>query len=658
MNKITILLSTVLVASSVNAQYFTDDFESYTAGTYLGPASSEFTTWSGSEGGAEDVMISDAQANSGTNSIYFSSTASSGGPQDVILDFGQQYTSGIFTFESAIFIDAGKNGYFNFQATPTPGTTWALNCNMANGIINIDDGITPDLAIGKYTDGTWFTLTIEANLTTGRWQAYKNGECFGVWANSVNQLASADLFPIQGSSFYMDDISLDHTAYTVPALNATVAGFNIGGNIAGLTVHPKVDIVNSGTTTITSFDVSVNVYGSTITENVTGVNLATGQSMEVLFTNSILLAGGSNNADATVSNINGGADGDLTDNDACALVDPVIPAVGKVVVGEEATGTWCPWCVRGTVFMERFEEYGPYWAGIAVHNGDPMVDTDYDAAIGGLISGYPSALVDRGGEVDPSAMSNDFYDRLVTPPTAIIYNTSSWDANSRELTVTVTADFQMAANSSYKLACVLTEDGVTGTTSDYAQANAYAGGSNGVMGGYELLPSPVPASQMVYDHVAREVQPSFAGDASSFPATVNAGEQHARTYTFTIPQAWNENNINIIGLLIAPNGTIDNAGKAKIGSDTGIDELNASQTFRMYPNPSSSMTFVAGNFSENASVSMRLLDLSGKVISTNDYGVVTPGSELPIATSLLDGGIYIVELTVNNTIMTQRLVVE
>jgi len=645
------------MVSAANAQLFSDDFEGYNVGDYVGPTSTEWTTWSGTEGGAEDVQVTDAQASSGANSIYFSSTVSGGGPQDVILDFGQQYTSGVFTFETDVFIDAGKNAYFNFQATPIPGTTWALNCNMANGAISIDDGNTPDLAVGSYQDATWFTLTIEANLSTGRWQAFANGQCFGVWANSVNQIASADLFPVQGSSYYLDNVSFDHQTYTAPALNAAVAGFELGGKISGLTVYPKVTVANAGTTAITSFDVSIDMYGSVITENITGVNLTAGQTMEVVFTNSININSTNASGTATVSNVNGTTDGDATDDDACLLLNPVIPAPGKVVVGEEATGTWCPWCVRGTVFMDRFEEFDPFWIGIAVHNGDPMVNSTYDTGIGGLIAGYPSALVDRGPDVDPSAMSTDFYAKLVTPPTAFIANASTWDATTRQLSVTVTADFQMAANNNYKLACVLTEDGVTGTTSDYAQANAYAGGGNGVMGGYELLPSPVPASQMVYDHVAREILPSFTGDANSFPATVNAGEQHSVTFDFTLPADWNETKINIIGLMFAPDGTIDNAAKSKIGSDTGLDELSAA-TFRMYPNPSNDVTFVETSATANADVSIRLMDMAGKVVSSKEYGIVLAGTSLPIVTSLLESGVYIVELNVNGTLMTKQLVVE
>lgn len=656
MKKITFLLSAVLVSTSLNAQIFSDDFESYTVGQYVGPTGPEWTTWSGTEGGAEDVQVTNAQASSGSNSIYFSSTATGGGPQDVLLDFGQQYTDGVFTFQSDFFVEAGKNAYFNFQGTTAPGTTWSLNCNMVNGLISLDDGLTPNLALSTYTDDTWLTLRIEANLSTGRWVAFVDGTCIGTWANGVNQIASLDLFPILNSGYYVDDISFDHQAYTLPNLNAALAGIDMGGIIVGIDVYPTVKVTNAGVADINSFDVTIDYNGNQYTETVTGQTLTSLSSMDVTFTNSIALVPGEMAATPTVSNVNGMTDDDATDDSACGTIDPVVPAPGKVVVGEEGTGTWCPWCVRGTVFMDRFEhEYGPFWAGIAVHNGDPMVNAGYDTAIGALISGYPSALVDRGAEVDPSGMTNDFFARLETAPAAFITNTSTWNSNTRELTVTVTADFQMAANSNWRLACVITEDGVTGTDSGYNQANAYAGGSNGVMGGFELLPSPVPAAQMVYDHVAREILPSFAGDANSFPATVNIGEQHSKTFTFTLDQAWDENNIHIIGLLIDPSGMIDNAGKAAIGSDTGVNELSGVKSFRVYPNPAETFAMVDLELENDSDVELRLLDMSGKVVNAQGFDMLNASSAIQINTIGLEAGVYLVELTINNTRMVKRL---
>ena len=240
----------------------------------------------------------------------------------------------------------------------------------------------------------------------------------------------------------------------------------------------------------------------------------------------------------------------------------------------------------------------------------------------------------------------------------MISNASVWNSGTRELQVTVSATFDMAANNNYRLACVLTEDGVTGTGSGYDQANAYAGGGNGEMGGYELLPSPVPAAQMVYDHVARDIAPDWDGDPASFPAVVNVGETHSVTFTFQLPVEWDENNIHVIGMLLDPNGGIDNAGKSTVFSNTGVNELDNNPTFRMYPNPANTVAFIEANFDNNSEVQIKLVDMAGKEVASRDYGVVTAGSKLPINTSSLETGVYLVEVSINNVVMTQRLVVE
>ena len=89
MKKSILFLMSVVASSTIFAQSFTDDFESYAVGSYLGSSSADWTTWSGTEGGAEDVTINADNASSGSQSIYFSSTSANGGPQDVVLPFDQ-----------------------------------------------------------------------------------------------------------------------------------------------------------------------------------------------------------------------------------------------------------------------------------------------------------------------------------------------------------------------------------------------------------------------------------------------------------------------------------------------------------------------------------------------------------------------------------------
>ncbi len=668
MNKKLLVAISMVAAGAVNAQTFSDDFESYTAGQYLGPQSPDWTTWSNAEGTTEDTYVSSANASSGNNSIYFSSTTSTGGPSDVVLPFNQVYNSGNFSFEANFFVESGKGAYFNLQGTQTVGQIWALDCNMLqDGTLKLSNSGTPYMT-ANYPPATWFNMRIEMDLTSNIWELFVDNVSMGTFSNPTGQIGILDLYPVNPTSeggnnqsgFYVDDVIYNHIPAMLPNLNGGVTFIAQPGNIAGLPGDVVATVRNMGSSTITSFDIEYVYNGSTIQESVNSVSIASLDTYDHTFSTPILIAAGANNLTVTISNINGqGQDDNNTDDQKVITVDPIVPATGKMVIGEEATGTWCQWCPRGAVYMDLFEQkYSIYWEGIAVHNNDPMTVTEYDAGIGTLIGGYPSALVDRGADVDPSGMESDFLTRLQTPPVAFISNVATWNAGTRELSVTVSAEFQASANNNYKLACVLTEDGVTGTTSGYNQANAYSGGSSGVMGGFELLPNPVPAAQMVYDHVARAIQPSFTGDATVFPATVNAGETYSGTYTFTLPVEWDENSINIIGMILDPSGRIDNAAKSSITSNSSVAELDLSNQIRMYPNPAKDYTMIDINVEGSANVVINVYDMTGKLVGSRDFGSVGAGEQLSINTSMLQAGIYTVEFTLDGQRGTKRLVVE
>jgi hypothetical protein len=654
------------LAQTAQAQLFSDNFDNYALGSFIGPQSNNWTTWSGNQGGAEDAATTNNQAASAPHSIYFSSTAASGGPQDVVLSFGQLYNNGIFTLSSDFYVNAGKGAYYNIQGSQTIGSIWALNVHMDAGELVIDDGQTSNLCIGTYPEATWFNLKIEANLTLHVWKAYINNQLVGTWVNGVNTVASADIFPLQNNQFFMDNVTFDYQTYTLPTLNAMVASLDMGGFIAGQSVSPVVSIINAGQNALTAFNVNLNYNGQNYTQNVTGVNVASIANYSVNIPSFNLVAGASN-AVVTITNINGGNDDNANDNTLTQVVDPVVPAAGKIVVGEEATGTWCQWCPRGAVFMDKFQaDYAGYWAGIAVHNGDPMTVTDYDDGIGTLIGGYPSALVDRLGDVDPSQMSSDFFTRLQTAPKGVLTNGATWDAATRELNVSVTTNMAQATSGSFKVACVLTEDGVTGTGAGYNQSNAYAGGNNGVMGGFEALPSPVPAAQMVYDHVARAIAPSFTGQTGVIPASTSAGDTYTANFTFTLPSTWDETQMHIVGMLIDPQGKIDNAGYTTIdgavqnGYVAGVQEiagLNLEQLLVVAPNPATDFTNVTLHIPTKAQVSLKVLDAKGSILQGRQYGSLQGDFEVGLNTSNYAPGLYVVELEVNGQRIQKKLII-
>ncbi len=684
-----LFLLVCLTSSGFAQSSFSDDFESYTLNAYIGAASPNWTTWSGATGGTEDAQAVNTQAASGAQSAYLMSTDPNGGPQDFVLPFGAQYTTGRFQYEMNMYVTTGQGAYFNFQANTTIGQVWAMECYMNNaGAFELSNtnGI---LLTGTFPHAQWFNLAFDINLNTNQWDVLIDNVPVGSFANTVNKIASIDIYPSNGaahggnglSEFWVDDVSYVHTPYTLPAVNAAVVavgGLNPAtrapGAVIGLVGQSKVvaaTVRNLGMNPITSFVLDYAYNGNVGQATVTGVNIASLGSQNVTFTTPITLATGTNVLVVTVSQVNGaGADGDpLDDAGNRAITINAVPAANKVVITEEGTGTWCQWCPRGAVYMDYMHDtYDGYHAGIAVHNADPMKFDEYDGPFSGFLSGYPGVLVERGTEMDPLDIEAEFLTKVVVAPTAAIVNGATWNANTRMLNVSLTYNFAGSADDSWRVACVLTEDSVRGTTG-YNQSNAYGNNAVGPMGGFELLPSNVPAAQMNYNHVARALSPNFMG-ATGFPAVVSSGAVHTFNFEFYVPVTWDENQISIVGMLIDNGGEIDNGSKTTIAEAVSNGFVNGTAVVgittpdapdalvSIYPNPTHGSAWLSLNLNSDTDVQVTVSDLQGRKLSTKSYGILNGGQQIEVNTNGLAQGIYFVQVQMGDIVNTQRLIVE
>ena len=672
MKKIYLILIAIFSVFISQAQ-FSDDFESYTTGAYLAASSAAWTTWSNQPGGPEDVKITDIDAHSGTKSVYFSSTSSTGGPTDLILPFGGSYNTGQFKLEAWIKVVSGKGGYFNFQGQTAIGTEWALDVYMVQtgALIMSSDG--KEVFSSTFPTDTWFKLTFDINLNTNEWEVLIDGNSKGVFANPINRIASWDIFPLNPASvggnnqsgFYIDDVSYTVTPYTLTARNGAVILIDNKFKLVGQIAHPTVTIRNLGTSTITSFDVSIDYNGSIISKSVTGVNIASLATYDVDFSQDVTAAAGATIMTATISNVNGqGADLDPADDSKSITINPITPAPGKIIIAEEGTGTWCGWCPRGTVAMaEMTERYSQFFQGIAVHNNDPMEDPVYDAGIGGLISGYPSALVNRGNDIDPTEIEEQFLNLITQAPKAVISNTATLNGGTRELTVKMTADFKSAVSGNWRVALVLTEDGVKGTGPGWGQSNYYSYQYNDIplVGAgldWQAEPGTVPASKMVYDHVARAIIPSFAGKDSVFPMSISSGESFVYEFKTTLASGWNTQNMHIVTMLIAPNGKIDNAGVmlVKDATPVGMDNPVKPLSVEIYPNPASGKAAIYINLETESQILISITDLSGRIIL--DEKISGNQNFMPVDISNYSKGIYLVKVQSGNRSVVKKLVVQ
>ncbi len=198
------------------------------------------------------------------------------------------------------------------------------------------------------------------------------------------------------------------------------------------------------------------------------------------------------------------------------------------VVIEEGTGEWCKWCVRGIVAMEKLgREHPDNFIPIAIHYNDEFAMPDYitDA----MFNGFPVCNVNRmymGMDVSPDLF--DVFYGEVTKQNAkgTIQLTAALDGGGDVIATTHTT-FGAEVDKNINVAIVLTEDNLVGIY----QANAYAGGYNGEMGGWENLPDRV--QYPVFNHVAREIYPTYDGQLLAEGAA--EGAEFNNTFTVPIP---------------------------------------------------------------------------------------------------------------------------
>ena len=257
----------------------------------------------------------------------------------------------------------------------------------------------------------------------------------------------------------------------------------------------------------------------------------------------------------------------------------------KNILVEELTGTWCQWCPRGIYYGDSLCFTYDNVIFVAIHCSDPMANETYYQASG--LTGAPSAnigrhfmaqetqtwfsKVEQESQIMPKADLNVVYD----------YNTET-----HQLTATVTATALENMSGDYRFAAILTEDGVTGPAPSYNQSNSYSGGGHGPMGGYENLPNPIPAERIAYDHVGRELLGDYGGQAGSFPSSLTAGQTASYDFTYTLNEEYDSNYVRVIGLLIAPDGTVENAAKSTYlnGDETAAPLFTSTPKTESYAN--------------------------------------------------------------------------
>jgi len=324
----------------------------------------------------------------------------------------------------------------------------------------------------------------------------------------------------------------------------------------------------------------------------------------------------------------------IRENLSFKVVDHSLTSVGstqKRVLVEDLTGTWCGFCVMGNAYLEYLKEkLGDIFIGVAIHDNDPMMNNFYANQFIEKISEVANTgAVDR---IWKPLAPTEYEERIVrqmeeTAPADLSIKNRNWDPDSRILVFDVEAVFYKNFTGHFRFNAILTEDSVTGTSTGYSQNNVYAGGGLGTMFGYENLPNPIPFNQMVYNHVARAILGGWNGVENSLPDTVFPGISYTRSFSVNLSPVIRESNLNIIGLIIdADHESVANA--VKNNHFTGVTENPAPDHVKVFPNPSSNLSFIEFFLPVPSRVEFVIYSLQGREIKKINENFLNAGKQI------------------------------
>lgn len=426
------------------------------------------------------------------------------------------------------------------------------------------------------------------------------------------------------------DLSAD---FAVSAcIQVTVSGSKVSNNAAGTadgdnlyvtTGEPfevSVPITNHGAKGIQSLDIDYSMSNGTNGTQHFDLDPAVegffGKFTTVTLNMPAIAERGTYDLQMTVAKVNGEVNSDATKTGNTKVV--ALNALPKKrTVMEEYTGTWCGWCPRGFVALEKLADlYEGDYVLLSYHYSDPMEALTFFPS---EVEGYPDAWLDRAEEVDPyygTDYGEDFFvakdmarrNKLFAHASVEFESKMSEDGEAVNVSTQVVFPFDMD-EADYTLEYLLVADGLTGGSA-WDQANNYSGGYDG---GYleEFNNAGSKVSGLVFNDVVIMSEAPGYGIAESIPTSFKADQPIEHSHSFLLANAVSTSGESLVQpqavlkvavlLINAETGEIVNANIAPVGTTTnGIES-------------------VKGNGSDI--VSVRYFDLGGRQMPSLQRGV-------------------------------------
>lgn len=348
----------------------------------------------------------------------------------------------------------------------------------------------------------------------------------------------------------------------------------------GHEAQAEINVVNYGSAGIRSFDYQAEAGGQISTGHVDldmPVEARFGLYATAAIDLPVLPDRGTYPLTITVTRVNG-ADNQWRQPQSTQLLTAYSRYPKKRPLVEEYTGTWCQWCPRGIVGLEKMHElYPDEFICISYHNQDVMAFTSYYPS---NVQSFPNCWIDRVAQVDAYYGLNQpeqgfGIDQIwqlaadVQAP-ADINVTTRWAADS-VLEATAHVIFPVNRDDCpYELAFALLADSLTGKGQEWLQQNGFSGQSGHPEDFRFFMDAPSQVSGLKFNDVIIMRSGTF-GIEGSLTAPIIEEQEQQYTYTFDLTRALNTegrnmvqslDNLRVVAMLLsADDGTVLNCNQ-------------------------------------------------------------------------------------------------
>ena len=356
-------------------------------------------------------------------------------------------------------------------------------------------------------------------------------------------------------------------------LSATPLSFGNNFVFMGETIKVPISVTNTGTSTIGKLTYTLIRDGEEVASKNALVTIGAGITASISISFKADTEARKSPCTITITGVNGKPN-ESEEKTASGNIITITEKPVVVPVVEEFTGTWCGYCPVGFDGMEyAHETFGDKVALIAIHTGDVMQVNELNN-LANRIDGVPSAIMDLGESVfypSNSELKNQINNQIQNKiAAASIQVAAAWTSSAKKyINITTKTNFIYSDdNANYAIAYALTEDGMHGTGSDWAQANYLSNNANYANSNPFWYKSPNPVTGVKFNHVGVAAWGVETGIDGSVPSSVVAGEDQEYTYRADISNnklIQDKGNLKVIVMLIDRNtGTIVNAAQGPI----------------------------------------------------------------------------------------------